>query len=758
MDKFIWIGPRESDIWDCQELFDGSVTIFGSNKNNNISYCAQNNVRIDHNVPGCVENAFWNENIQKAMDAHPNCKIMYYNSEYSIELPKELRDKVVCCNQLSLLKTLADKSAMRISISNYIPTVPFQQILYSKNMDIATVFPMANKLIFQENSSSGGYGTHLIDIHNLNELDKFEGRSLMLSPYFQNSISVNVHMVIGNDDILYFPGSVQIIQSLNNKLLYLGADYIAFQTISLENKMLLKEYSYIIGEHLQILGYRGAIGFDFLITEKEIMFLEINARFQASTPLLNKALKHQNLPTIQQMHLYAFTNQQLPKQSEFDSLVIPYSMISYIEGTWKKSYSVLKENCPPEIDSICWDGFDVKNSIKKNGYLFKLVFNTNCTSINADFKLDIYENLLDIEDNFFHSIAVEKNPLETKISLLNQGVLLSAEAKLHIENMGKIRKAVFSAVDLKIFDFLYVNCPRNLKFSSFTPWRVDISDQKDLLLYFYDYEISPVTFDLEDRYCNCTTPSNIPFSRICFWATDRLRIHHNLSCCLKQCGEGCKFCEIQPEQNKLELDEVFQVIDFYLDKANTFNHFLIGGGSEPRSIEPENILKIVKHIREKSEKNIYVMSLPPQNLQVLKDYYEAGVTEIGFNIEIFNPQMATLYMPGKSKLSRQEYIQALKEATRFWKTKGKVRSLIIVGLEPEASLLNGIQTLCEIGVMPILSVYRPIPGTATENIVPPSNRYLRELYKKATDICHRYSLHLGPDCPACQNNTLSLPF
>lgn len=203
---------------------------------------------------------------------------------------------------------------------------------------------------------------------------------------------------------------------------------------------------------------------------------------------------------------------------------------------------------------------------------------------------------------------------------------------------------------------------------------------------------------------------------------------------------------------------MFQVIDFYLDKANTFNHFLIGGGSEPRSIEPENILKIVKHIREKSEKNIYVMSLPPQNLQVLKDYYEAGVTEIGFNIEIFDPQMATLYMPGKSKLSRQEYIQALKEATRFWKTKGKVRSLIIVGLEPEASLLNGIQTLCEIGVMPILSVYRPIPGTATENIVPPSNRYLRELYKKATDICHRYSLHLGPDCPACQNNTLSLPF
>lgn len=758
MDKLIWIGPRESDICDCQELFVGSVTIFGSNKNNNISYCAQNNVRIDHNVPGCVENAFWNENIQRIMEKHPNCKIIYYNSEYRIELPKEFQDRVICCNQLSLLKMIADKAVMRMPMSNYIPTVPFQQILYSKNTDFTTAFPMADRLIFQENNSSGGHGTHLINIHDLNELDKFERKSLMLSPYFQNSFSVNVHMVIGENDILYFPGSVQIIQFLNNKLLYLGADYIAFQTITTEKKELLKEYSYVIGRHLQSLGYRGVVGFDFLITAKEIMFLEINARFQASTPLLNKALKNQNLPTMQQMHLYAFTNQSLPKQSDIDELVIPYSMLSYIEGTWKKPYSVLKENCPSEIDSICWDGFNIHNSIKENGYLFKLVFNTNCTSINADFKLDIYENLLDIEDDFFHAIAFEKKALETKISLLNQGVLLSVEAKKCIENMGKIRNAVFSAVDLKIFDSLYVNCPQSLKFSSFTPWIIDVNAQKELLLYFYEYEISLVELDLEDRYCHYTTPSDIPFSRVCFWATDRLRIHHNLSCCLKQCGEGCKFCEIQPEQSQLELNEVFQVIDFYLENADTFKHFLIGGGSEARSVEPENILKIVKHIRKKSEKNIYVMSLPPQNLQVLKDYYDAGVTEIGFNIELFDSKMATLYMPGKSKISRQEYIQALKAATQFWGTKGKVRSLIIVGLESETSLLNGIQRLCEIGVMPILSIYRPIPGTTTENIVPPSNRYLRELYKKASDICKKNSLHLGPDCPACQNNTLSLPF
>ena len=152
------------------------------------------------------------------------------------------------------------------------------------------------------------------------------------------------------------------------------------------------------------------------------------------------------------------------------------------------------------------------------------------------------------------------------------------------------------------------------------------------------------------------------------------------------------------------------------------------------------------------------MSLPPKDISILKMYYEAGVTEIGFNIELFDQDTALKYMPGKGKISRQEYFSALKEAVKYWGNTGKVRSLMIIGLESENSLLQGIRELCQIGVMPILSVFRPIPGTDTENIVPPSNHFLRNIYKKGTMICEEFSLHLGPECPFCQNNTLSLPF
>lgn len=107
----------------------------------------------------------------------------------------------------------------------------------------------------------------------------------------------------------------------------MGADYITFQNLSSDKKKLLYSYVKTLGRHLQKIGYRGVVGFDFLITRDNIMFVEVNARFQASTHLLNTALKKQGLPTIQEMHIMAFEEKTLPDQALLDSLVVPYSMI-----------------------------------------------------------------------------------------------------------------------------------------------------------------------------------------------------------------------------------------------------------------------------------------------------------------------------------------------------------------------------------------------------------------------------------------------
>ena len=60
------------------------------------------------------------------------------------------------------------------------------------------------------------------------------------------------------------------------------------------------------------------------------------------------------------------------------------------------------------------------------------------------------------------------------------------------------------------------------------------------------------------------------------------------------------------------MDDIFEVIDFYLSTNNTFRHFLIGGGSETYDKEAEHITQIASYIRNKSDKPIYLMCLPPK--------------------------------------------------------------------------------------------------------------------------------------------------
>lgn len=203
----------------------------------------------------------------------------------------------------------------------------------------------------------------------------------------------------------------------------MGADYIAYSKIS-KNKRTNQKNSKLIGAYLQKLGYIGVLGIDYLITSKEVLFVEINARYQASTPILNKALKQAGLNSIQYMNTLAFAGQNLPEQKIIDNIQVPYSFISYIEGTWKKPFSMLNNiisSCG-EIEKVCYDGFSEDNIITANSYLFKIIFNTNCVSISPETTLNIYENLIDIENDFYNLI-LDKSPLEIKISLLNQGLI-----------------------------------------------------------------------------------------------------------------------------------------------------------------------------------------------------------------------------------------------------------------------------------------------------------------------------------------------
>lgn len=188
-----------------------------------------------------------------------------------------------------------------------------------------------------------------------------------------------------------------------------------------------------------------------------------------------------------------------------------------------------------------------------------------------------------------------------------------------------------------------------------------------------------------------------------------------------------------------------------------FRHILIGGGSGDPNIESKKIIDISEFIRAiNPEIPIYLMSLPPFEKDVLGKYKRAGINEIAFNIEIWDRSIAKKIMPGKGQISLEIYLSVLKAATELWGTTGNVRTALIVGLNNSETLFEGIQILCENGIQPMLSVFRPMKNTKLESFVPPTNKVLLSIYEKAQNICGQYNLKLGPICDACKNNMLAI--
>ena len=125
------------------------------------------------------------------------------------------------------------------------------------------------------------------------------------------------------------------------------------------------------------------------------------------------------------------------------------------------------------------------------------------------------------------------------------------------------------------------------------------------------------------------------------------------------------------------------------------------------------------------------MSLPPNDIFYVDKYVEAGVDEIAFNLELFDRQLALEYMPGKGKISLNEYVSKLERAASLIPKTGNVRTMLMVGLEKTENTLAAIHFLTEKGIQPMISIFRPTPNCRLSYIVQPSNEELYNLFIEA---------------------------
>lgn len=888
-DGYVWVGTRLSDMDDVtDEKFKGAVTLFGTNdeQRNLYAMCGNDTKsgRVDHNAISADQDRYIFDTVSTIAEQNPKVKFYFYNQGAYYNVKKDINGRAVslceainmsrciCVNKQAVINSLNDKMLFHKHFGDVGRGKGLLDVIAGKYHDcsydkLCAKFDVSTtdgyKFIIQEKIASGGNGTYIMTKQNETRLRTEylkENSDYLLSIYRENNVPVNMHAIIFDDGVLFTPGSIQVMrvdyESIDGsgelrKLMYRGADFIEFERIARldnvpENKVngshveRFKKLCAELCDRIKEKGYRGVLGIDGIIYDDEVRILEVNCRFQASTGLINRALKENGSPSVQEINIAA-TNRGRSEDFKkyFDNLTVRYSNYSYnhigedehverVLRACEKALANGKKSSP--VCALEKDGFDPEtirsdseyfNKIDTSAHLFRVVFDTNICWVNEDGAVNLdecvsepvkeYKNkILNIGSDVKDGRVSPHNLLALKIALLTQGVNFVAD---DIDDLkSRVRPATNDAVDI-LFDASYydavINAPLNNKFQIFTPFDLKVKNIENMVftLYYYDKKVTDVKLYATDpleynadgtlRVTAAKDEKGNPykFCDVAYLSTDRLRVHVTNSCVFKKAelkggSKSCKFCNIRPSCNDITLDAIKEVVAAHVEvaKQSGLRHFLIGGQSPEQNEKTidkvVSIINIIKSEWKNAQSNsnrpdaeIYAMILPCDKSGIEK-MKEAGLRELSFNIELFDDGYAKKYMPGKGAIDRDRYKTALKEARDIWfREKGmfkkaeaysEVRSMVILGLEPEKSFVEGIKWMIREKIQPIISLFRPLKYTSLCNIVAPSMIYVYNMYfkiqkmineafdygKSQTENRHYY---LGPGCTCCQNNTLSLP-
>ena len=347
-----------------------------------------------------------------------------------------------------------------------------------------------------------------------------------------------------------------------------------------------------------------------------------------------------------------------------------------------------------------------------------------------------------------------------KFNLLVNGITLDAAAETFIGQASleyATSKGIAGGLDLILPNDVHASVPLSRHYNGKSPYLLTVLNSA-LTISRRGEKLYEVDFIPAPNFLGKLNRDGIPLTNFGNLYTDRLGVSILKGCKYALMRKGCHFCEISQKKSFSfnSLNGIKELIDFCeQEQSINFRHILLTGGCYFSELW-DRYLEMVSGISAYTKRPIYLMTTPLTNnkLVALK---QAGVSEIGINIELWDRVIARKMMPAKGLIHKETYMESLKNAVKIFGDSGEVRSLLIVGLEDMHMTLEAVESLSNMGVMPILSPFRALRGTELQNYPIPDADFLLETWSESQRICEKNGLTLGPLCKACQNNTITIP-
>jgi len=345
---------------------------------------------------------------------------------------------------------------------------------------------------------------------------------------------------------------------------------------------------------------------------------------------------------------------------------------------------------------------------------------------------------------------------EIKTSCFSRGIHVTPAAATRLSDGGRVplsihEYATTGGVTFELEGGIYVNAPFDEWFCHDPETTLDVSDGRTGFEVRYRGEAYPARLLPLPGYLGATDAAGNKITDVAMSHGDRIRLSP-----VGGCAYACKFCDIPGKKYGLHpMAQVLAALEGARgDPVLPTRHLLVSGGT-PLLRDEGAFQDMCCAIAQNARMPVDVMMTPRTDVSAIDTLVDGGVHGFALNLEIYGEEVAFANAPHKAKLGRDVLAANIARAVDRTGGKGRVRSLIVAGLEPLEETIEGVEFLARLGCDPVLSPFRPSQGTKLSHLPPPTVDYLRELHERSEAIAHAHGVELGPRCTPCTHNTLT---
>lgn len=229
----------------------------------------------------------------------------------------------------------------------------------------------------------------------------------------------------------------------------------------------------------------------------------------------------------------------------------------------------------------------------------------------------------------------------------------------------------------------------------------------------------------------------------------------SMRCSLADSGKGCKYCAFplipksmagSPDDVEARRKRTVEATVIALQNGWR-GTILFTGGMRPSSRRGQatgDMERSLDQIRESIDDDVFSQlhiamgsSFPLDDLGELDKWKDIGINSTELDSQVMDPAYFKAICPGRGDQRRWLETQTA-SAEVFGRGRGAT-SGAVMGVEPMAGLLEGIEERVSKGIFTQLFTFVPAPGTPMGGMMPPSAQWYVETSEKIADIYLRYA-------------------